>query len=83
VVSVNLLVTALGVGVAGAGVVVVVAAGTGVVVEEDRGGGVELEEVMFVGAHKAEGPEYIHVRASRCWSAARQCLFRDKRNTCS
>jgi hypothetical protein len=57
VVSVNLLVTALGVGVAGAGVVVEVAAGISVVVEADRGGGVELEEVMFVGAHKAEGPQ--------------------------
>ncbi len=43
-------------GVAGAGVVVPVAAGIGVVVEAGRGGGVELEEVMFVGAHKAEGP---------------------------
>ena len=56
-VSVNLLMTALGVGVAGAGVVVEVAAGISVVVEADRGGGVELEEVMFVGAHKAEGPQ--------------------------
>jgi hypothetical protein len=55
-VSVNLLVTALDVGVAGAGVVVPVAAGVGVVVEAGRGGGVELEEVMFVGEHKAEGP---------------------------
>jgi hypothetical protein len=57
-VRVNLLVTALGIGVAGAGVVaeVEVAAGVGVVVEAGRGGGVELEEVMFVGAHKAEGP---------------------------
>ncbi len=54
--SVNLLVTALDVGVAGAGVVVPVAAGVGVVVEAGRGGGVELEEVMFVGEHKAEGP---------------------------
>ncbi len=43
-------------GVAGAGVVVVVAPGVGVVVEAGRGGGVELEEVMFVGAHKVEGP---------------------------
>jgi hypothetical protein len=56
VVSVNLLVTTLGVGVAGAGVVVVVEAGVGVVVETGRGGGVELEEVMFVDTHKAEGP---------------------------
>jgi hypothetical protein len=56
--SVNLLVTVLGVGFAGAGVVVEVkvAAGNGVVVEAGRGGGVELEEVVFVGAHKAEGP---------------------------
>ncbi len=54
-----MLVTALGVGVAGAGVVVEVdvAAGVGVVVEAGRDGGVELEEVMFVGAHKAEGPQ--------------------------
>ena len=51
-----MLVTAHGVSVAGAGVVVVVAAGVGVVVEAGRGGGVELEEVMFVGAHNAEGP---------------------------
>jgi len=57
VVDVNLLVTVLGVGVAEAGVLVVVAAGVGVVVEAGRGGGVELEEVMFVGAHKTEGPE--------------------------
>ena len=51
-----MLVTALGVGVAEAGVVVEVevAAGFGVVVEAKRGGGVELEEVMFVGAHKTE-----------------------------
>ncbi len=27
------------------------------VVEASTGGGVELEEVMFVGAHKTEGPE--------------------------
>ncbi len=52
-----MLVTALGVGVAGAGVVVEVEAGISVVVEADRGGGVELEEVMFVGAQKAEGPQ--------------------------
>ena len=56
-VSVNLLVTALGVGVAGAGVVAVVAAGVGVVVKAGRDGGEELKEVMFVGAHKAEGPQ--------------------------
>ena len=51
-----MLVTAHGVALAGAGVVVVVAAGVGVVVEPGRGGGVEVEEVMFVGAHKTEGP---------------------------
>ncbi len=55
-VSVNLLVTVLGVGVAEAGVVVVMAAGVGVVVEAGRGGGVELKGVVFVDAHKAEGP---------------------------
>jgi len=56
VVSVNLLATVLGVGVAEAGVVVVVTAGVGVVVEAGRGGGVELKVVMCVDAHKAEGP---------------------------
>ncbi len=55
-VSVNLLATVLGVGVAEAGVVVVVTAGVGVVVEAGRGGGVELKGVVFVDAHKAEGP---------------------------
>ena len=33
-----------------------VAAGVGVVVEAGRGGGVELKGVVFVDAHKAEGP---------------------------
>jgi hypothetical protein len=42
VLSVKLLVTALDVGVAGVGVLVLVAAGVGVVVEAGRGGGVEL-----------------------------------------
>ena len=55
-VSVNLLVTVLGVGVAEAGVVVVVAAGVDVVVEACRGRGVELKGVVVVDAHKAEGP---------------------------
>ncbi len=55
-VSVDLLATVLGVGVAEAGVVVVVTAGVGVMVEAGRGGGVELKGVVFVDAHKAEGP---------------------------
>ena len=66
-VSVNLLVTALGVGVAGvagAGVVVAVAAGVVVVVEAGRGVEVELEEGMFVDTHNSEGLPAKHRHAS-------------------
>ena len=59
VVNVNLIVivpTLGSVGVAGAGVVVGMEVGVGVVVEAGRGGGVELKGVVFVDAHKAEGP---------------------------